>query len=198
MRTVLGNMKLKTTLPWVEIKKRLKEKSDKELLSLISSCYKTSDEVKFYLTSIVVDEEEANEILMELKERLSQTFWATAKNGRPLGPNLKEAKKVMSAVKKVTINPETILNFMLDYVEHGVGFTNVYGDMWDGYYSSIEGMFESLEKHLMKNVDKIDIEVTMNRIEDIVNKSNGIGWGFHDNLLDMYVALKFSIKELNK
>jgi len=191
-------MKFKTTLPWVEIKKRLKEKSDKELLSLISSCYKTSDEVKFYLTSIVVDEEEANEILMELKEILSQAFWATAKNGRPLGPNLKEAKKVISAVKEVTNNPETIVNFMLDYVEHGVGFTNVYGDMWDGYYSSIEGMFESLEKHLMKNVDKIDIEVTMNRIEDIVNKSNGIGWGFHDNLLDMYVALKFSIKELNK
>jgi len=198
MRTVLGNMKLKTTLPWVEIKKRLKEKSDKELLSLISSCYKTSDEVKFYLTSIVVDEEEANEILMELKEILSQAFWATAKNGRPLGPNLKEAKKVISAVKEVTNNPETIVNFMLDYVEHGVGFTNVYGDMWDGYYSSIEGMFESLEKHLMKNVDKIDIEVTMNRIEDIVNKSNGIGWEFHDNLLDRYVALKFSIKELNK
>lgn len=191
-------MKLKTTLPWVEIKKRIKEKADKELLSLISSCYKTSDEVKFYLTSIVVDEEEANEILMELKEILSQAFWATAKNGRPLGPNLKEAKKVISAVKEVTNNLETIVNFMLDYVEHGVGFTNVYGDMWDGYYSSIEGMFESLEKHLMKNVDKIDIEVTMNRIEDIVNKSNGIGWGFHDNLLDMYVALKFSIKELNK
>ena len=182
----------------MEIKKRLKDKSDKELLSLISSCYKASDEVKFYLTSIVVDDEEANEILMELKEILSQAFWATAKNGRPLGPNLKEAKKVISDVKKVTNNPETIVNFMLDYVEHGVGFTNVYGDMWDGYYSSIEGMFESLENYLTKNVDKIDIEATMNRIEDIASKSSGICWGFHDNLLDMYVALKFSIKELNK
>jgi hypothetical protein len=68
----------------------------------------------------------------------------------------------------------------------------------NGYYSSIEGMFESSEKYLMKNVDKIDIEVTMNRIEDFVNKSNGIGWRFHDNPLDMYVALKFSIKEWNK
>ena len=92
----------------------------------------------------------------------------------------------------------TLRNFMLYYVEHGVDFTNVYGDMWEGYYSSIEGMFKSLENYLMKNVDKIDIEVTMNRIEDFVNKSNGIGWGFHDNLLDMYVALKFSIKEWNK
>ena len=92
----------------------------------------------------------------------------------------------------------TLRNFMLYYVEHGVDFTNVYGDMWGGYYSSIEGMFGSLENYLMKNVDKIDIEVTMNRIEDFVNKSNGIGWGFHDNLLDMYVALKFSIKEWNK
>ena len=191
-------MKLKTTLPWVEIKKRLKEKSDRELLSIISSCYKASDEVKFYLTAIVVDEEEANELLTELKEILSQSFWATAKNGRPLGPNLKGAKKVLSAVKKVTNNPETIVNFMLDYVEHGVGFTNAYGDMWVGYYSSIEGVFGSLGDYLMKNVDEIDIEATMDRMEDIVSKSNGIGWGFHDNLLDMYAALKFSIRDLKK
>jgi hypothetical protein len=191
-------MKLKTTLPWVEIKKRLKEKSDRELLSIISSCYKASDEVKFYLTSIVADDGDANEILIELKERLSQAFLATAKSGRPLGPNLKEARKIISDVKRVTKNPETIINFMLDYVEHGVEFTNKYGDMWDGYYSSIESMFESLENYLIKNVDKINVAVTMNRIENIVNRSNGIGWGFHDNLLDMYVGLKFTIKELKK
>ena len=191
-------MKLKTTLPWVEIKKRLTEKSDRELLSMLSSCYKASDEVKFHLTAIAVDEEEANELLMELKEILSEAFWATAKNGRPLGPNLKEAKKVLSAVRKVTNNPEKIVNFMLDYVEHGVGFTNAYGDMWEGYYSNIEGVFESLGDYLIKNVDEIDIEAAMNRIEDFVSKSNGIGWGFHDNLLDMYAALKFSIKDLKK
>jgi hypothetical protein len=191
-------MKLKTTLPWVEIKKRLKEKSDKELLSIISSCYKASGEVKFYLTSLVVDDDEADEILMELKERLSQAFWSTAKNGQPLGPNLKEARTIISDVKKVTKNPKTIINFMLDYVEHGVDFTNEYGDMLAGYYSSIESMFESLENYLIKNIDKLDIAVTMTRIEDIVNKSDGIGWGFHDTLLDMYVGLKFRIKELKK
>jgi hypothetical protein len=59
-------------------------------------------------------------------------------------------------------------------------------------------MFESLENCLTKNIDKINIAVTMTRIEDIVNKSNGIGWGFHDNLLDMYVGLKFTIKELKE
>ncbi len=191
-------MKLKTTLPWVEIKKRLKEKSDRELLSILSSCYKASDEVKFYLTSIVADDGDANEILIELKERLSQAFLATAKSGQPLGPNLKEARKIISDVKKLTKKPETIINFMLDYVEHGVEFTNKYGDMWDGYYSSIESMFESLETYLIKNVDKINVAVTMNRIENIVNKSNGIGWGFHDNLLDMYVGLKCTINELKK
>jgi hypothetical protein len=191
-------MKLKTTLPWVEIKKRLKEKSDRELLSIISSCYKASDEVKFYLTSIVADDDDANEILIELKERLSQAFLATAKSGQPLGPNLKEARKIISDVKKLTNKPETIINFVLDYVEHGVEFTNKYGDMWDGYYSSIESMFESLENYLIKNVDKINVAVTMNRIENIVNKSNGIGWGFHDNLLDMYLGLKCTINELKK
>jgi len=182
----------------VEIKKRLKGKSDKELVSIISSCYKESDEVKFYLTSLVVDADEADEILMELKERLSQAFWNTAKNGQPLGPNLKEARNILSDVKKVTKNPKTIINFMLDYVEHGVDFTNEYGDMLAGYYSSIESMFESLENYLIKNIDKINVAVTMNRIDDIVNKSNGIGWGFHDNLLDMYVGLKCTIKELKK
>lgn len=196
---VTDKMKLKTTFPWVEIKNRLKGKSEKELLSIISSCYKVSDEVRFYLTSIVVDDtEEADEILRELKEKMSETFWATARNGCPLGPKLKDAKKVTSDVKKVTNNPRIIINFMLDYIDHGVDFTNAYGDMWEGYYSSIESMFESMRKYLMKNIDKINIEEIMDRIEGIVDKSDGIGWGFHDNLFDMSADLRFNVKGLNK
>jgi len=192
-------MKLKTILPWVEIKNRLNGKSEKELLSIISSCYKVSDEVGFYLTSVVVDDnEEVDEMLRELGEIMSEAFWATARNGRPLGPKLKDAKKVTSDVKKVTNNPRIIINFMLDYIEHGVDFTKAYGDMWMGYYSSFESMFESMRKYLMKNIDKINIEEIMDRIEGIVGKSDGIGWGFHDNLFDMATDLKFNVEGLNK
>jgi hypothetical protein len=178
-------MKYNALLPWNEINKRLQNKSQKELLRIIANCYKLDDEIKYHLTVTVIDtHEELHKILQDLKKQMSLAFWATKKNGEPLGPKLSDAKKIVTKVKKLTNNPEIILNFMLDYVENGIDFTCSYGDLWENYYTSIENMYHSAIQMILKNKDTIEIETYLSRIDKMVVKTSGMGWGFYDTLMN--------------
>lgn len=178
-------MKYEVLLPWNEINSRLRNKSHTELLKIIADCYKLGDEVKYHLTLTVIDtNEELYKILQDLKKQMSLAFWVTKKSGEPLGPKLSDAKKVVTKVKKLTNNPEIILSFMLDYVENGIDFTCSYGDLWESYYTSIENMYHSAIKMILKNMDTIEIEKYLSRIDKMVAKTSGMGWGFYDTLTD--------------
>lgn len=187
-------MKIESILPWSQVKKRLQNRNKKDFLSLLSECYKISDEVKYHLTSLVVEsDKELEQILKELKREMKEAFWKKDNLGRPTGPDLKEAKKSISKAKKVTTNPRFILDFMIDYVHHGVDFTNEYGDLWETYYDSIEKMFLSIKYFILNNQGSLPVDEIIHRLEDIVEKSEDIGWGFYDTLEDILDDLKESI-----
>ena len=187
-------MKYKSLLPWNEIKKRLQNRTQRELLRIIADCYKLDDEVRYHLTAAVIDtDEELHQILQDLKKEMSLTFWATTKIGEPMGPKLNEAKKIIRKVKKLTKNQEIILNFMLDYVENAIDFTAFYGDMWENYYTSVENMYYSAIEIILKNRDTIEIERYLSRIEKMVEKASGMGWGFYDTLTDYTEQLKEAV-----
>jgi hypothetical protein len=79
---------------------------------------------------------------------------------------------------------------MLDFVEHGVGFTNMYGDLWQGYYDSVEGMFLRARDELLANRDGPGAAGAMARIEAIVRGCSYEGYGFKDNLEDWTEELR--------
>jgi hypothetical protein len=78
-----------------------------------------------------------------------------------------------------------MIDLMLFYVEQGVKFTNAYGDINEGFYNSMEGMYEKTIELILKYEQKSIFE---DRCEKIVDDASGIGWGFSDVLLDMYNA----------
>ena len=61
----------------------------------------------------------------------------------------------------------------------GVQFTNSYGDIDGPFYTSIEGMYEQAVKYIIGSKLKREF---IERCLDVVNDTNGIGWGFHDQL----------------
>lgn len=72
---------------------------------------------------------------------------------------------------------------MVFYVETGVRFTIEYGDMDEAFYISMEGMYERALKYIVNN----GFETIFNkRLLGIVSDTEGIGWGFHDGLADLY------------
>ncbi len=72
---------------------------------------------------------------------------------------------------------------MLTYVETGVIFTNEFGDIEDGFYSSMETTYLAALT-LMKKESLLD--KFKDRASKVVSDTSGIGWGFHDSLADIY------------
>lgn len=178
-------------LSWSEIKMRLKGKSEKELISLLSNCYKLSPYVKIKLSlAVSEDQTEISKIILELKKRLQKTFWAYEKNGCPKNPDLKEANKIISLALRSTDDPNLLLDLMLDHFEHGIDFTMALGDLWDAYYGSIERMFQKTCGLIIDHRSEIDLDKALKRIDENIKKTELIGWGFHDNLVDMRIELK--------
>lgn len=72
---------------------------------------------------------------------------------------------------------------MLFYVATGVDFTNDFGDIDEAFYSNLETTFVSALK-LMEKEDLL--EKFAERVSTIVNETDGIGWGFHDSMCEIY------------
>jgi hypothetical protein len=68
-------------------------------------------------------------------------------------------------------------------VECGVSYANDYGDMNDNFYISLTKMYvQSLT--LMKKENCLD--KFHKRALKVVDDSSGIGWGFHDYVVQVY------------
>lgn len=72
---------------------------------------------------------------------------------------------------------------MIFYVETGVRYTEVYGDIDEAFYLSMESMYERAIKFVVLN-NLADI--FKDRLFAIVNTTVDMGWGFHDQLCEIY------------
>ena len=72
---------------------------------------------------------------------------------------------------------------MLFYVETGVKFTNDFGDINEGFYSSLESTYVAALK-LMEKENLL--ERFADRASKGVSDTSEIGWGFHDYLCDVH------------
>ncbi|MNX69160.1 hypothetical protein D3C86_1003690 [compost metagenome] len=73
---------------------------------------------------------------------------------------------------------------MLFYVETGVKFTNDFGDINEAFYKSLATTFVDALRIMNKEnfLDKFE-----ERVDKIIDDTSGIGWGFHDYLVQVWV-----------
>ncbi len=96
---------------------------------------------------------------------------------------LSVARKAVTDYAKVAASVDGIADVMLWYVESGVEFTADFGDIGEAFYLSMERMYGSVLEHLAKH-DLVPEFVT--RCWNVVTKSSGVGYGFHDTLHELY------------
>jgi Fe2+ or Zn2+ uptake regulation protein len=72
---------------------------------------------------------------------------------------------------------------MLFYVETGVKFTNDFGDINEGFYSSMATTYVAALT-LMRKENLLD--KFADRAGKVFSDTSGIGWGFHDYLCDVH------------
>lgn len=160
-----------------ELKKELEMLDKKKLINLISDLYDKDKSVKEYLDYYLnPNEKETLEIYIA---RVREAFYPK----RGFGFKLANGKKAISDFRKLNPSSESLIDLLMCYVESGVEFTNDYGDINEGFYSSIESVYHNAMKLIDKNGLHNNYKI---RAFNILEKTKDIGWGFHDTLSDSY------------
>jgi hypothetical protein len=168
-----------------DVRKRLKGKSGRELITLLSKCYRSGNEVKRILSvELSEDEQERESTLEDLWAELRTAFWSE-KRGVPQEPDLRKARKIVTEAGRLTKNPATTVGFMLEYVHLGARHSHEYGDMSEAFYSSLESMFRKATVFIVENRFCLNTKEILDKMEDILEECSHFGWGVQDTLLEM-------------
>src|SRR3989338_9343737 len=157
--------------------KKLKKLGKEELYSLLQELSSLKKENADFLRLKL--QNRTDEAVTYYKQKIKEALWKEK-------TNLREARKALIDFKKISKNPEHLLELMVFYVENGEKIDNEYGDMYEAFYSSMESMFDQIIKTLNNNQDLIP--KFKGRLNSIIEKSCE-GWAHKDTLLDIYEEL---------
>lgn len=179
-------MKIKVT----DLKKRLKDYEQKELIDLVVEVFKASKEAENYLSSKFIGDEVIEELYKKARKKIENEFFPDRGFGKL---RLAEAKKEITAFKKATNDKKRTVDLMLFYVEQGVEFTCSYGDINESFYSSMVKMFDQVAMECDRDEELYKEFST--RLEDILSKADGIGWGFVEALEESFFSIEWAHDE---
>jgi len=160
-----------------DIKIELKKLDKDKLIDLVADLYKKNKSVKEFL-DFYVNPNEA-ELFEKYRIKVFEAFYPK----RGYNHKLKDGKQAISDFKKHGASPDLLADLMLFYVETGVKLTNEFGDIDEGFYSSLETTYMSALK-LMKKENLL--AKFADRAGKVVNDTIDIGWGFYDTLCDIH------------
>ncbi|MDZ7692121.1 MAG: DUF6155 family protein [Balneolaceae bacterium] len=174
------------------IKTLIKDLEPDELREVILELCKLEPKNKQFLQLYLQssDAVDIKSIVNEAKKKIHGHFY-----GRSMFPkvDLSNARKTVSEYSKVLKEyPSQIADLKLYYVEIGTELTNEFGDINEGFYSSLESMFESFCNQIKKH--PIYFKKFEDRIYELQIACQNIGWGYGDVIDDLAFELEEVIK----
>ncbi len=165
---------------WTDVKRALQSLDEKALILLVQDLYKLSAGNREFLTARLL-QVQTNELLETYRKRIVHEFFPPRGFG---DPKLSVARRAVSDYRKATGNMIGTLDLMLTYVETGTEFTNTYGDLWEGFYNSMESMLDGIADLLFKQPE-LYLEVdAAQRLLQLSFAAGSIGWGYGDYVND--------------
>jgi hypothetical protein len=167
------NMKL------TDLKRYLKAVPKEQLADDIADLFTKFEPVRDYYQTKLLPEDNT-QVIEKYKAIIRNEFFPARGFGQA---RLSVARKAVSDYKKICRTKASLADLMLFYVEQGVNFTTAYGDIDEPFYNSMESMFEKAAKFTVEHQLQ---EVFEGRCRQIVYNTSEMGWGFHDELSDIY------------
>lgn len=162
-----------------ELRNKITLLSHDELEALLLKLYSNYSECKELIEAKFDPEVEAR-AFEKYKKQIISEFFPDRGFGRLRYSVLRKALKNF---KNISTNHKLVAELMMTHVEKSVEFTNAYGDIDDGFYDNIASMYAKVLRYITAhNLHTIFRQ----RCRDVVEQTNGIGWGFHDGLGDLY------------
>jgi len=162
-----------------DIKNELKKLDKNKLIDLVAELYKKNKSVKEFFDFYINPDEK--ELFNKYRYKVFEAFYPT----RGYKYNLKDGKQAISNFKKLGPSPIWLADLMLYYVETGIKFTNDFGDLDEGFYSSMETTYVAALT-LMKKESLLD--KFADRAGKVVSDTSDIGWGLHYYLGDVFAS----------
>lgn len=165
-----------------DLKKQLNTMDKTELIALICRLYKSNKPCQDMIDVMLCGDTAEEQLVADCRKQIRAAFF-----GKKL--SLKNARKVISDFKKVSRNQENVAELMLTYVECGVEFTNVYGDMDETFYYSIESMFMDYVKLINSMEHDGCYRKHAARLAKVCYNASDIGWGFSEEMAAIYYEI---------
>lgn len=167
---------------WSQLRSELMDMEKLELIGLIQDLYKLNSDNKIFLASRLV-QADLESLAAPYRKIIEDQF--NPRRGFPkLG--LRVARKAVTDFKKAANDPIAAIDMMLYYVEQGVSCTKAIGDIDEPFYNSHISMYASAVKLINEVDDPAVTEQFRLRAQRIVRNTSGMGWGFHDELAEIY------------
>ena len=163
-----------------ELKKNLERFDKKELIRLIIESAKLNKDNMEWLEIELQKPDELPELLKYYKMKISKALDSN---------DLTAAKKDITDFKKASPDREKLIDLMIYYVEQGTEITLDCGDMYEDFYTKLENIYIDAIKLLNEWGDTKLIDKFRSRMETLVDKTEDVGWGYHDVLCDWYDEL---------
>lgn len=173
-------------MKYTELKKTLERFDKKELIRLIIELAKLKKYNMEWLEIEFQKPEGLPELLEYYKKKISKALDSN---------DFTAAKKAITDFKKASPDRENLIDLMIYYVEQGTEITLDCGDMYEDFYTKLENVYIDSIKLLNEWGDTRLIEKFRPRLEALVDKTEDVGWGYHDVLWDWYDELGKSGKE---
>jgi hypothetical protein len=160
------------------LKSHLRNLTKDQLVNHIQELYKKYPQVKEYYDFYFHPNE--TEMLEKYRKVIMDEFFP--KRGKPK-IRFSVAKKAISGFRALGPSPKHLADLRLTLPEAATQFTCDYGDMWEQYYISASNNFKAALKYMQKEglLDRYK-----NRIDKCVAQASQCGWGFGDDINEIY------------
>ena len=165
---------------WSAVKSAVIKLSHDDLLSLVADLYRLSKPNQAFLHARYADAEAA---MVDCKKIISDCLYPDMQRDRPL--QVAKAKKAVADFCKAVAEPVFHAELMVFFLEQGNAFTVEYGDIDAGFYDALLAMARRAFQAICSLPKEIQ-EPYRERLAEVVRSSTRIGWGYHDELADIY------------
>ncbi len=166
---------------WIDIEKAIINFEPSEIVSIVRDLYQISEENKIFLNARYAED---GITYKRYKVIIHQCLYPDVMN-RTIDFEFERAEKAISNYAKATGDDERTTDLMIYFVECGNRFTLDYGDIDEVFYDTLIEMYEKAVGRVSKMTKQRQVPFRK-KLEKIMKSSDGIGWGYHDDLCYFY------------
>ena len=176
---------------WSAARQHLATWDKPALLALVKDLYDADAGNRDFIQARCQAEDGGGEVLEAYRGKIVEQFFPKRGEAKL---KLGEARKAIRDYKKATGNISGTAELLMTYVENGVEFTKQYGDIDERFYSSLESALDELAA-LLRGMARELYPPFSDRLANVEQKSDCVGWGFHDFIAEVVGRLEDELGE---